>query len=67
MVKILEGVWTRTLEIEQSYEKVHKRKTKASVMTIEEEEVSWYYDSMKFLELGAYLDGANKKERTSLG
>ena len=64
MVEILEGVWT--LEIEQSYEEVHKGKIKTLVMTIEEEEVAWYYDIMKFLELGAYLDGANKKERCSI-
>ena len=64
MVEILEGVWT--LEIEQSYEEVHKGKTETLVMTIEEEEVAWYYDIMKFLELGAYLDGANKKERCSI-
>ena len=64
MVEILEGVWT--LEIEQSYEEVHKGKTETLVMTIEEEEVAWYYDVMKFLELGAYLDGANKKERCSI-
>ena len=42
------------MEIEQSYEEVHKRKTKASVITIEEEEVPWYYDIMRFLELRAY-------------
>ena len=30
MVEILEGVWARALEIEQSYEEVRKRKTKAS-------------------------------------
>jgi len=36
MVEIPEGVWTRPLEIEQSYEEVHKRKAKASVMTIKE-------------------------------
>ena len=35
-------------------------------MAIEEEEVPWYYDVMKFLELGAYLDGANKRERHSI-
>ena len=35
-------------------------------MTIEEEEVPWYYDIMKFLELGAYSDGANKRERCSI-
>ena len=44
MVEILEGVWARALEIEQSYEEVRKRKTEASVLTIEEEEVLWYYD-----------------------
>ena len=66
MVEIPEGVWTRPLEIEQSYEEVHKRKTEVSVMTIEEEEVPWYYDIMKFLELGAYRDGADKRERRSI-
>ena len=52
MVKIPKGMRTRPSEIEQSYEETHKRKTEASVMTIEEEEVPWYYDIMKFLELG---------------
>ena len=66
MVEILEGVWARALEIEQSYEEVRKRKTEASVLTIKEEEVSWYYDIMKFLELGAYLNGANKREYHSI-
>ena len=66
MVEILEGVWTWPLEIEQSYKKVHKRKTKASVITIKEEKVSWFYDIMKFLELGAYLDGVDKRERRSI-
>jgi len=50
------------LEIEKSYEEVHIGKTEASVMTIEEEEVLWYYDIVKFLELEAYPDGANKRE-----
>ena len=50
MVKIPEGVWTGPLEIEQSYEKVHQ--SEALVMTIEEGEVPWYYDIMRFLELG---------------
>ena len=54
MVEIPKGVWTQPLEIKQIYEEVHKRKTKALVMTIEEEEFPWYYDIMKFLELGAY-------------
>ena len=66
MVEILEEVWTRPLEIEQSCEEVHKRKTKASIMTIEEEEVPWYYDIMKFLELGVNLDGADKREHHSI-
>ena len=54
------------MEIEQSYEEVHKGKTEASVMTIEEEEVLWYYDIMKFLELGAYPDGADMRECRSI-
>ena len=54
------------MKIEQSYEEVHKGKIEASVMTIKEEEVSWYYDIMKFLELGAYLNGANKRKRHSI-
>ena len=66
MVEIPEGVWTWPLEIEQSYEEVYKRKTKTSVMTIEEEEVPCYYDIMKFLELKAYPDGADKRERRSI-
>ena len=66
MVEILEGVWTRPLEIEQSYKVMHKRKTEALVMALEEEEVSWYYDVIKFMELGAYLNGADKRERHSI-
>ena len=45
---------------------MHKRKIKASVMTIKEKEVPRYYDIIKFLELGAYPDGANKRERRSI-
>ena len=66
MVEILERVWTRPLKIEQSYEEVHKGKTEASVMTMEEKEVSWHYDIMKFLELGAYPKCADKRERCSI-
>ena len=33
------------------------------VLAIEEEGVPWYYDIMKFLEMGVYLDGTNKRER----
>ena len=66
IVKILKGVCAQPLEIEQSYEEVHKKKIEASVMTIGEEEVSWYYDIMKFLELGAYSDGADKRECCSI-
>ena len=66
MVEIPKGIWTRPLEIEQSYEEVHKGKTKASVITIKEEKVSWYYDIMKFLELEAYLGGADKREHHSI-
>ena len=35
-------------------------------MTIEEEEVPWYYDIMKFLELVAYPDSSDKKEHHSI-
>ena len=35
-------------------------------MAIEEKEAPWYYDIMKFLELGAYPDGVNKRERRSI-
>ena len=63
MVEIPKGVWTQPLEIEQSYEEVHNWKTEASIMAIEENEVLWYYDIMKFLELEAYPDGADKRER----
>ena len=54
------------MEIEQSYEEVYKGKTETSVMTIEEEEVPWYYHNLKFLEIGAYLDGADKRECRSI-
>ena len=66
IVEILEGVWAQPLEIEQSYEDVHKGKTKASVITVEEEQVPWYYDIMKFLEIGAYLDGIDKRKFHSI-
>ena len=35
-------------------------------MAIEEEEAPWYDDIMKFLELGLYPDGADKRERHSI-
>ena len=54
------------MEIEQSYEEVHKGKNQASIMTIEEKIVLWYYDIIKFLELGVYLDVADKRERHSI-
>ena len=66
MVEIPERVWTQPLEIEQSYELVHKEKNKALVLVIEEEGVPGYYDIMKFLESGAYLGGADKKECRSI-
>ena len=31
---------------------IHKERAKASVLVIEEEEVSWYSNIMRFLELG---------------
>ncbi|XP_030924662.1 uncharacterized protein LOC115951633 [Quercus lobata] len=38
MVEIPKGVWTGPLEIEQSCEEVHKRKSEASIMAVKEEE-----------------------------
>ena len=32
-------------------------------MAIEEQGVPWYYDIMKFLELGVYTDNVDKRER----
>nr|XP_023906115.1 uncharacterized protein LOC112017890 [Quercus suber] len=66
LVEMPEGVWTQPLKIEKSHEEVHKRKIKASIMTIDEEGVLWYYDIVKYLELGAYPDGANKREHHSI-
>ncbi|KAK9997913.1 hypothetical protein SO802_017516 [Lithocarpus litseifolius] len=54
MVEIPKGVWTQPLEIEQSSKEVHRRKTEALVMAVEEKEAPWYYDIMKFLELSIY-------------
>ena len=34
-------------------------------MVVEGERVPWYYDIMKFLEFGVYLDGADKREHRS--
>ena len=45
---------------------VHKERVEDLVLDIEEERVTWYYDIMKFLELGVYLDGANKRELRSI-
>ena len=45
---------------------VHKERTEALVWVIEEEGVPWYYNIMKFMELGVYLDGANKRKRCSI-
>ena len=41
---------------------VHKEKAEASILVIKEEGVPWYYVIMKFLELGVYLDGIDKRE-----
>ena len=54
LVKIPEGVWMRSLDIKQSYELVRKENAESSVLAIEEEGIPWYYDVMKFLELGIY-------------
>ena len=63
IVEILEGVWTQPLEIEQKYQLVHNEKEDLAILAINKEKVPWFYDIMKFLELGIYPNGAEKKER----
>ena len=41
---------------------VRKENAESLVLAIEEKGIPWYYDIMKFLELGVYPDGANKRE-----
>ena len=62
VVEIPKGVWTRPLEIKQSNQLAHKEKGHLAVLAMEEERVPWFYNIMKFLELGSYPDGANRKE-----
>ena len=62
MVEILEEVWTWPLEIKQKYQLVHKEKENLAILAIEEEGALWFYDIMKFLELGIYPNGVRKKE-----
>ena len=66
IVEIPEGAWTWPIEIGQSYKLVHKGRTKYFALAIEEESVPWYYDILKFLEVGVYLDGINKRECHSI-
>ena len=40
-----------------------QRETRLVVLAIEEEGVPWFYDIIKVLELGIYLDGIDKKKR----
>ena len=60
-VEIPEEVWTWPLEIEQSYGMVHKEKAEASVLVIKEERIPWYYNIMKYLELGVYSDRSEER------
>ena len=66
MVEIPEGVWTHPLEIKQKYQVVHKEKEDLVILAKEEEGVPWYYDILKFLELGIYLENVGKKECCSV-
>ena len=45
---------------------IYEGKGESSVLAIEEEGVLWYYDIIKFLELGVYPNSANKRERRSI-
>jgi len=46
---------------------VQREKAEASVLVIEEEGVPWYYDIMKFLELGAYRIVLTRESVIQLG
>ena len=66
-MKILKkGLRTQPLEIELSYELVHKAKAESSAFVIEEERAAWYHDMLMFLESGVYSDSADKRERRSV-
>jgi len=45
---------------------VPREKAEVSVLVIDEEGVPWYYDIMKFLELGVYLDSGDKRKHHSI-
>ena len=45
---------------------MHKKKNEASILIIEKEGLSWYYEITKFLELEAYPVGADKRECHSI-
>ena len=45
---------------------IYEGKGESSVLAIEEEGVLWYYDIIKFLELGVYPNSADKRERRSI-
>ena len=67
MVEIPKEVWTLPLEMEQRYQLVHKEKESLAVLAIEEEGVPWFYDIMKFLELGIYPKVPESKNFIQLG
>ena len=67
MVEIPKEVWTLPLEMEQRYQLVHKEKESLAVLAIEEEGVPWFYDIMKFLELGIYPKVLESKNVVQLG
>ena len=67
MVEIPEEVWTRPLEIKQSYRLVHKEKAETSVLVINEEGVPWHYDIKKFFKLGYIRMVPTRKSIVQLG
>ena len=54
------------MEIEQKYQVVYKEKEDLAILAIVEEEIPWYYDILKSLELGIYPEKADKKECRSM-
>ena len=60
MIEVPEGSMDMTL---RDWTKLWDDTQKEGRSFIEEEGVPWYYDTMKFFELGVYPNGANKRER----
>lgn len=66
MVEIPKDVQTCPLVIEKIYQVIHQEKEDLFVMVMKKDEIPWYQDILKFLEVGIYLEKVGKKERCSV-